>query len=252
MPSRGFTDIGTERVSVYDPSLSSGYSANLWKTCPLAEYAHDPMIGVLLDERWVGYNAAATSGDYVGTAATAGTAAISTAAPGVLEVDCNSTTQGQGFQIQRSKAAFVPAADKHIWAEFKFKVVDTYDKVQLFVGLAEIDTTIIGSGAISTANHVGLYGATSNAGTMVLAGAKASAATTKTATAIAEDTYIKYGLYFDGVTSVVQYINGVESANALATANIPVVALFPSFVCQTDGTNDPILHLQGYRIFQLR
>lgn len=252
MATRGFTDPGTRRVSNYDPTLQSGYSANLWKTCPLLEYMHDPMIGVLLDERWVSYNAAATTGDYVGTQATAGTGAISTAAPGVLEVDCNSTTQGQGFQIQRAKAAFVPAAGKHIWAEFKFKVVDTYDKVQLFVGLAEIDTSIIASGSISTANHVGLYGAASNAGTMVLAGSKASTATTVASTAIAEDTYIKFGLYFDGVTSVTQYINGVASANTLATANIPIVAVYPSFVCQTDGTNDPILHLQGYRIFQLR
>lgn len=251
MPTRGFTDAGG-RVSTYDPELSSGYTSNLWRTCPLAEYRHDPSIGVLLDEPWVSYNAAATTGDYVGTQATAGTGAISTAAPGVLEVDCNSTTQGQGFQIQRTKSVFIPAAGKHIWAEFKFKVVDTYDKVQLFVGLAEADTSIIASGSISTANHVGLYGAASNAGTMVLAGSKASTATTTTGTAIAEDTYIKYGLYFDGVTSVTQYINGVASSNTLATANIPVVALYPSFVCQTDGTNDPILHLQGYRIFQLR
>lgn len=252
MPTRGYTDPGTGRASHYDPILSSGYSVNLWKSCPLLEYQFDPHVGVLLDERWQSYNAASTTGDYVGTQATAGTGAISTAAPGVLEVDCNSTTQGQGFQIQRVKSAFVPAAGKHIWAEFKFKVVDTFDKVQIFVGLAESDTSIIASGAISTANHVGLLGIASNAGTLVLAGAKASTATTTTGTAIAEDTYIKYGLYFNGVTSVTQYINGVASSSTLATANIPVVALYPSFVCQTDGTNDPILHLQGYRIFQLR
>jgi len=36
------------------------------------------------------------------------------------------------------------------------------------------------------------------------------------------------------------------------TANIPIVAVYPTFVCQTDGTNDPIMHIQGYRVFQER
>lgn len=252
MPTRGYTDPGTRRVSHYDPTLSTGYSANLWKTCPLLEYMHDPMIGVYLNESWQSYNPTATTGDYVLTQATAGTAAISTAAPGVLELDCNSTTQGQGVTLQRAKSAFVPAASKHIWAEFKLKVVDTYDKVQLFAGLSEIDTTLIASGANSSANHIGWEIATAGAGALTFAGEKAGARGTATSTSIAEDTYITLGFYVDGVTSIQQYINGVATGSALATANIPVVALYPSFVCQTDDTNDPILHLQGYRIFQLR
>ena len=84
MATRGYTDPGTRRVSHYDPSLSTGYSANLWKTCPLLEYLHDPMIGFMIDERWHGYDAAATDGDYVLTQATTGAAAISTAPPPVL------------------------------------------------------------------------------------------------------------------------------------------------------------------------
>lgn len=252
MPTKGFTDPGTRRVSFYDPTLSSGYTSNLWRSCPLLEYFFDPTIGTLLDEQWNNYDAAATTGDYVGTQATAGTAAKSTAAIGVLEVDCNSTTQGQGFQIQRTKSAFLPAAGKHIWAEFKLKVVDTYDKVQLFCGLSEIDTTIIASGANSSANHIGWEIPTAGAGALTFAGEKAGARGTATSTSIAEDTYIKLGFYVNGVTSIQQYINGAATGSEIATANIPVVAIYPSFVCQTDDTNDPILHLQGYRIFQLR
>jgi hypothetical protein len=167
---------------------------------------------------------------------------IATAQPPVRDFRFNAPT------------AFVPAATKHIWAEFKFKVVDTYDKTQLFVGLAELDTTIIASGSISTANHIGAYIAASGAGVATLAGNKASAATTKTLMTIAEDTYVTFGFYVDGVTSVTPYVNGVAlgSSSVLATANIPIVAVYPSFVCQSDGTNDPILHLAGYRIFQLR
>lgn len=251
MPSRGYTHPGTRRISTYDPVLSSNYASNLWTTCPLAEYLHDPSIGFMIDERWHSYNAASTTGDYVLTQASTGTGAISTAAPGVLELDSNSTTSTQGATLQHNKAAFLPAAGKHIWAEFKIKIVDTYDKVELFVGLSELDTTLIASSLNSSANHIGWECVTDD-GVLVFAGEKAGTRATSSAATIAEDTYIKLGFYVNGVTSVTQYVNGVEAGTALATANIPVVALYPSFVCQSAGTNDPIMHIQGYRIFQLR
>lgn len=251
MPTRGYTDPGTRRVSHYDPTLSTVYSSNLWKTCPLLEYLHDPMIGVLLNESWQSYNAAATTGDYILTQATAGTAAISTAAPGVLELDCNSTTEGQGVNLQRAKSAFVPAANKHIWAEFRVKVVDTFDKIETFIGLSEIDTSIIASQANSSANHIGWQCVTDD-GVLLFTGEKAGAGATRAAATLAEDTYINLGFYVNGVTEIEQYINGVKTGTNTATANIPIVAIYPSFVCQTGDTNDPILHIAGYRIFQLR
>jgi hypothetical protein len=251
MPSRGYTDPGTRRVSNYDPTLSDKHASNLWRTCPLLEYLHDPSIGVLLDERWLSYDPEATNGEYVLTQSTTGAAAISTAAPGVLELDSNSTTSTQGATLQHNKAAFVPAAGKHIWAEFAFKIVDTFDKVELFVGLSELDTTLIASSLNSSANHIG-WECVSDDGVLVFAGEKAGARGTATAATIAEDTYIKLGFYVDGVTSITPYVNGVPTGTPLATANVPVVALYPSFVCQSAGTNDPIMHLRPYRIFQLR
>jgi len=149
------------------------------------------------------------------------------------------------------KSAFVPAAGKHIWAEFKFKIVDTFDKVELFCGLSEIDTSIIASSAQSTANHIG-WNCVTDDGVLLFAAAKASAAATKAAATIAEDTYITLGFYVNGVTEIEQYVNGVQVGTNHVTANIPIVALYPSFVCQSAGTNDPIMHIQGYRVFQLR
>lgn len=250
MPTRGFTT-PSGRVSHYDPTLSTGYSANLWKTCPLLEYMFDPMIGFMVDERWNSYNAASTTGDYVLTAATAGTGAISTAAPGVLELDSGSATQGQGATLQRVKSAFLPAAGKHIWAEFKLKVVDSYDKVEFFCGLSEIDTTLIASQANSSANHIG-WQCVTNDGVLLFSAEKAGTGATKAATTLVEDTYLTLGFYVNGVTEIEQYVNGVLTGTNHVTANIPVVAVYPSFVCQTGGTNDPIMHIAAYRIFQLR
>lgn len=247
MGSKGFTHTDG-RVSVYDISLSSDYQTNLWKSCPLQEYLHDPSIGVLVDESWVDYDATDT---YTLTQATTGTGAISTAAPGVLELDSASSTATQGVQIQRTKAIFVPAASKHIWAEFQFKIVDTYDKAEIFVGLSDVDTTIIATSANSSDNHIGWQCVTDN-GVLLFTSEKAGTGTTSACATIEEATYIKLGFYVNGVTSVQQYVNGEATGDAHETANIPIVAVCPSFVCQSGGTNDPIMHLKGYRVFQLR
>lgn len=235
------------------PSLIDGraFQLGVWGSAPLVEHRFDPSIAVLLDEQWQSYDPEATNGDWVLTQATTGTAAISTAAPGVLELDSNSTTATQGAQIQRVKSAFVPAANKSIWAEFQFKIVDTFDKAEIFVGLSEIDTTLIASSANSSANHIGWQCVTDD-GVLLFTSEKASTGTTAAAATIAEDTWIKLGLFYDGVADTLQqYVNGVATGPAIATANIPKVALYPSFVCQSGGTNDPIMHIRPFRVIQL-
>lgn len=225
---------------------------DLWGNCPVLNHLLDPSIGVLLVEDFVSYDAAATTGDYVLTQATAGAAAISTAAPGVLELDSGSTTVTQGANLQRVKSVFLPASGKDIWFETTIKVVDTFDKVELFVGLSDVETAIIGSSANASDNHIGWQCVTDD-GVLLFTSEKAGTGTTAAAATIAEDTYISLGFYYDGTADTVQqYINGSAVGTAIATANIPKVALVPSFVCQSAGTNDPILHIKGYRVFQLR
>ena len=226
---------------------------DLWGDCPLLNWLLDPTIGTYLAETWNVYDAAATTGDYVLTQATTGTGAIDTAETGVFLLDSDSTTSTQGAQIQRAKSAWVPAASTTIWAEFEFKIVDTYDKVELFAGLSEIDTTLIASSLNSSANHIGWECVTDD-GVLVFAGEKAgNRETASVAATIAEATYIKLGFKVTGVTSIAQYVNGtLTGSSLLTTAAVPVVALYPSFVCQSAGTNDPIMHLRGYRVFQTR
>lgn len=256
MPTRGYTDPGTRRVSHYDPVLSTNYSAGLWKDCPLLEYLHDPSIGVMLDERWNGYNAAATTGDYTLTQATSGTAAISTVHPGALLIDSGATTDNQGVNLQRLKSMFIPASGKDIWAEFRVLLTAAtppVTKAQIFIGLAASDTTIIASGANSTQNHMGWQ---------ILDGAnlvssftadKAGTGTTATGHTFVAATAVRLGFKYDGTADTLQqYINGVATGTAIATANISKSAMYPSFVCQSDGTDQPHMVVFPYRIFQLR
>lgn len=251
MPTRGYTDPGTRRASHYDPTLSSDYASNLWNDCPLLEYMFDPSIGVLLNETFQSYDPEATNGDWVLTQATAGTGAISAVDPGTLVLDSNSTTDTQGVQVQRVKSMFIPAASKDLWAEWECKIADTPDYCQFFGGLSEIDTSIIATSANSSANHIGFETVTED-GIVIAVGEKASArGSVAAAHTFADDTWVKFGFKLTGVTTAEFYVNG-SSVGTLATANIPAVAMYPSFVCQTAGTNDPILHVRALRIFQLR
>lgn len=251
MPTEGYTH-GSGRASFFDPALSTAYTTGLWRTCPLLEHFFDPSIGVLLREDFQNYDATATTGDYLLTQATAGSAAISATAPGTLSIDSGSTTTQQGANVQRIKSAFIPAAGKHIWAEFNvsFTGVDNLN-VETAIGLFEIDNSIIATSAVSTANGIGWTSVTDD-GVLLFNTEKASAAATRAATTIVSATKVRLGFYVNGVTSIVQYINGVVTGTDTATANIPIVALYPSFVCMSAGTDQPILHVHGYQIFQLR
>lgn len=257
MPTKGFTDPGSRRVSFYDPALQTTYAtASLWRDCPLLEHRHDPSLGVLLREDFASYNAAATTGDYTLTQATSGTAVISTAYPGTLTIDSGATTDNQGVNLQRLKSMWIPAANKSIWAEFFISLTATtppVTKTQLFVGLAASDTTIIASGAITTNNRIGWKILDGGLLVTTFTCDKAGTEATKTGPTLVAATPIRLGFVYDGVADTIQqYVNGVATGTVVATASVPKLAMYPSFVCQSDGTDEPILNVHGYRIFQLR
>ena len=158
------------------------------------------------------------------------------------------------MNLQRTGGPFiVPAAGKDIWYETEIKVVDTFDKIELFAGLSEVDTAIIdGTPSMASTNILAFYCVTGD-GVLLFAGEKAGTASDLITTAtIEEATYIDIGFRTKGITSAQAYINGVKYGAPIATAGIPIVKLVPSFVCQSFGTNDPILHVAGYRVLQLR
>lgn len=252
MGTRGFTHPGTRRISEYDPALQTTYaSGSLWQDCPLREYLHDPYLGVLVDERWDGYNAQATTGNYTLTQATTGTAVISTTEQGTLSVDAGATTAHQGANIQRLKSMFIPAAGKDIWAEFKIKT--SFLTLEGFVGLKASNTTIISSGSLNGNNHIGWSTVTGDGVLLFVSDKAGTGITPATATTLVAATYVRLGFRYDGTADTVQqYINGVAVGSAVATANVPKVALYPSFVCQTTGTSQPVMAISAYRIFQLR
>lgn len=236
-------------VTDYDETINPEHRNDLWAQCPMRAIMCSPKLATIYFEDFHAYNA---TDDWTLTQATTGTAAISTAATGVLEIDSNSTTATQGVNLQNTNAAFVLAANKSLWYEARIKVVDTYDKAELFIGLANSDTTIIATSAVSTTDHIG-FSCVTDDGVLLFNCEKAGVGTTGTGTTIAEATYVDLGFYYDGNADTARaYVNGVAVGSAITTTNIPKVVVYPSFVCQSGGTNDPILHVQGFRIVQLK
>jgi hypothetical protein len=195
-----------------------------------------------------------TAEDYTLTQATTGAMALSAGADnGVLELDSNSATTTQGANLQRIAASFTPKAGRTIWFETRLKIADTGSLAtcgEIFAGLAAMDTTIIGTSAVSTSNHIGFSSVTDN-GILLSNSEKADAGTTSTGTTIAEDTYVTLGFKVEGLDTIDFYVNGVLVATHV-TANIPIVALAPSFVMQSSGTTDPIMHIDYWACMQTR
>jgi len=181
--------------------------------------------------------------DYAFTNATVGTMALAAAGEnGVLLLDAASTTATQGAQMQRPAASFLPKAGRHILFSARLKITDTYDKCEFFAGLAEIDTTIIGTSAVSTANHIA-FSCVTDDGVLLSNCEKAGAGATTTGYTLVEDTYLTLGIHVHELSKVEFSVNGVIKGIISTTANIPIVGLSPSFVCQSGGTNDPIMSI---------
>lgn len=235
----------------------TAYRSGVWGNAPIVETMFDQSIAVLLDEQFNNFDTTSSTGDWVSTQATSGTAAISTAAPGALLLDAGATTDNQGIQIQRTKSPLVPAANKSIWWETKVTLsasTPPVTRAQLFIGYAAIDTTVIASGAMSTQNHLGFLIVDGGLLVSTFSADKAGTGTTKTGHTFVAATAVKLGFRYDGVADqVIPYVNGVAlTSSAIATANVPKVAIYPTVVVQADSTDRPTLLVEGWRHIQLR
>ena len=245
-------------LNFWHSGQNSTFKTGVWSDCPFLAMT-DPTVAYTFFEdfmNWKGVAIATTAmaGWTVSQAGGQGAVTTDDTVPGgVLLLDSDSTTVTQGAQIQYAEGTlpFIPAADKDLWFECKLKVVDTFDKCEFFAGLAAVDTSIIAASANSSPNHIGWQCVTDD-GVLLFSAEKATAGATKASTTLEEATYIRLGFKVNGVTSVEHWVDGVKIATTQVTANIPIVGMTPSFVCQSGGTNAPIVHLDWVKIVQLR
>lgn len=231
-------------------STVNTFSPAIWESCPWHDMQRDPSLGFTFFDDFL----TLPTGKWTATQATTGTWALDDAVGGVALADCNSTTVTQGINVQLNGAAgeiFRPAAGRKIWFEARVKAADIATGPEFFLGLANIDTTVIGTSAVSTTDHLAFTSVTDD-GVLLLNGEKGGTGNTEAGTTLVDDTWVNLGLLVDGVTTCTGYVNGVATATALVTANIPILEMVPTIVCQSDGSTDSIVHVDWMRIAQTR
>jgi hypothetical protein len=237
----------------FDDKYNPAQPGGVWATCPLNAAMHDPGVAHVIMEDF-NNNDAATMAGYTVTQQGAGTFALTDEVGGVVLADCDSGTQHQGVNVQKLGLPFKPAAGKDIWYECRFKVEDTATTAQIFVGLADIDATLLPNGALdANADYVGLSVLTTLAGVSELSACKATNQEEVTGIkTLVTGEYVKFGFKISGVDTIEYWIDDVKGSSTLLTTAIPIVDLTPTFVCQTDSTTDPILHIDYFKCVQIR
>ena len=244
-------------LNFYDRGLNSAFPLGVWADCPLQAIAADPSIAFTFFEDFTGPmqgGVTATTnldGWTVTQAGAAGAVNLLNEAGGILEIDAVSTTVTQGLNVQATESViFTPASGKDIWFETRIRV-DEALTAELFIGLSEADTAIIDGSANASASHIGWQCVTDD-GVLLFSSEKASTGATKASNTLAEDTFVRLAFKVNGVTDIEFWIDGVKSSLTHVTAEIPTVAMCASYVCQSDGTQDPVVGVDYVKIVQLR
>jgi len=232
-----------------------GPSHELWGDCPRDEIKNDFSAGWYFEDDFMNGIGTTDSARYAITNATAGTFLMDDAQGGVALADSASTDATKGINVQLADGStgerFIPVANSDIWFEARVKAADMATGPQFFLGLSEISETILASSLNTSANHIGFESVSDN-GVLLIQGEKAGTRNSALDSphTLVDDTYVKLGFKVTGVTKVEFYVDGVVKATQLATANIPILALTPSLVCQSGGTTDPIVHIDWWAAYQ--
>ena len=255
---RGYAGLASSSAQ-YEPlvarqtGLSRALGSSLWDTFPALPWLCDPQIANHFFDDFNRFSKViSTTGDgaWTLTAATSGTAVAGVLAGGVVTLDAGAATDGQGPQIQLNGTSFIPAAGKHLW--FECQLHSTFITGDFFFGLAETDATIFASSDMTTSNHIGFSSFTGD-GILLADANKATARVHTTAIkTLVASTYTRLGFYVNGVTDITFWADDAANATKYVTANIPIVALTPSFGVHATGTDRAVLNVDWVRVAQLR
>lgn len=239
----------------YETEQSRAWGANIFETAPVIAAPHDPAAFFYFREdfdRSVVASSLSPNG-WTGTQATSGSVATDVTIPGgILKVDAGAATANQGVNLQ-ANFAVATHATKTLFYETRFKFTGLSNlRVQAFLGLAATSTGLIASGAMATIDRIGLQGVVTN-GVLQSVARSSSTGSTGTGLTLANDTWYTLGMKIL-TTSVEFYVNGSADPVRTATTSIPAgtVMLRPSFVCQANGTDTPVLWVDYVQIFQAR
>lgn len=241
-------------LTKYAGNEGRGRSWDLWRDCPREEIKGDFNAGYYYEDDFMDLVTGKytfTDNTAVGSAATFALSTSTDCEGGVALLSAVSTTSGEGGQIQSAGLPFYMATAQKLWFECRIAEKTITTAGETFIGLHEIDTTILASGALTGANMLG-FSSVSDDNILLFTGEKATVVSTKASHTLVEDTYVKLGFKVglkNGVLVAEQFINGVyQTATDIAAASIPALGLVLSAAMHGSGTA-PIMKLDWWSCF---
>lgn len=238
---------GSGRLSAAARALRPGRGGEAWRDFNVDRARSDPSYGKFFG----GLDLA----EATGTQATAGTGAyIADTVPGlysVLEVDCNSPTNGQGYQLQWKGQGVYPEEGMVVYQYYRLRFKDIATGPEFYAGLATIDTTLIASDAMSATNWVGFLSLTGGTIKVGVDDGTEDLSDSAIHTMVDGDTttdgteIVDLDLRWEVGSKIEAWVNGVKAdLTGIDLANEPDAGfIVPSVVCQSNGTTDPIVHV---------
>jgi len=261
----------------YDPSAtkvaasesgSEGLSPNVWKSVRPDILAGNPDGYFRLQrwDDWLTIDDDPVANDFcTGTRATAGQALINaanlTGATGtVLQVDPASSTDTQGITLQFHNIQLTPKDGFDIVFEARFCVTDAATMPELYAGLCDTSATAtISGGAMNATDWIGFYSLASGSVIFGVEDGTQSVTSSAVHTMVNYDTnsdgseWVKLGFVYHGdQRGGNYYVNNVKGTQSITWSAGPTdVVLWPTFVCQSNGTVDPIMELHWFAVAQV-
>jgi hypothetical protein len=166
---------------------------------------------------------------------------------GVVKADSGGTTDDRGVQAQRAGHIFQLSTTNTVAFEVRVKATAIGTAGNYFIGAAVADTTLIAADETLTAtDSLGWLGLGTN--TLVFVAEDGTRDTEAGVHTLVADTYVKLGVRIERKAKIDLWVNGAKIANTLDVAALPDALLVPSIVCHTNGTTQPVLHWDWYRL----
>ena len=232
-------------------TLSVGLSPLLWGDAPSAAELADPGAGINYFTDYISQMNLTTAEGWVLTQAVSGTLALGAAEGGTLIASAGAGTNDQGINCQLLNCRVKPVAGTNIWFEARVQV--SHVDNQVFIGLADTDTTLMAAGVLDETNveSVGFF---TDVNSTTLTGGTVTQKTgvpdvTEDIVAMTATTYTTLGFKITGITQVEFYQDGVLIETGVTAASIPAVTMALSMVAQNeDGSNTNTLTVDWVKL----
>ena len=226
-----------DKIDVLNVVDGRGLSSTIWHDCPRGVLGVDNNDGVFLFDDFV--LGASAWNSYTDTGVTLTTAAGESY--GALEVAGNDADNDEGTIQSGGLAAIDSSAGKKVWFEARFKKASIANNaLAVFLGLAEpglaaADTLVDNTGEVADKDLIGFQTLHADGDALVFCYRKAgqtkqTVSLDSDSSVLTADTYVKVGLKYDPSADsderIKIYVDGVEQANAVTSANISA-ATFP-------------------------